>query len=222
MLITRNKLEKLLGEIAKELRQFSDDQIEIRFVGGTAVCLYGGDSSMDIDFDFSSKYPLTVAERLDRFFRERKIPVDFSEDAAKWWMISVGKNRYPQAAYSSIGNVSFAIANPLEILVKKIYRGYDKDEKDAFFLVKHFKITPEQIFEAAGFAVIDSPISEQIFIFKQNVENFLQVNSVKLWGRDPKEVLDRFSREWEKIVSQKQGENQHARKGRIDFGQKRR
>ncbi|MCP5003917.1 MAG: hypothetical protein GY941_08205, partial [Planctomycetes bacterium] len=50
----RKELDALIGELSDYLNEKIESEIEIRFVGGSAVCLYGGGTTLDVDFDFSS------------------------------------------------------------------------------------------------------------------------------------------------------------------------
>ncbi len=196
-------IDKIIVELSGYITSRATNEIRIRFVGGSAVCLYGGGTTMDVDFDFYSDDPINTARMLDEFFRKKNIPVDFSEDSTGWWMVHVKKNRYTPTFYKKIKNIIFETAHPLEIIIKKLHRYYSKDIEDALFLFEHFNITDNQLLEAIKCAIKDSPVSEQLFMFKRNIENFVHSYSLKLWQTKPESLLEKLNKLWEEAIKEK-------------------
>jgi len=54
------------------------------------------------------------------------------------------------------------------------------------------------------YAVLDSPVSEQMFMFRKNVEDFLRNYSRKLWKVPEEESLKVLEEVWTRAISRKE------------------
>ena len=205
-MINREYLLRFINEIADYLSNRGFAGITIRFVGGSAVGIFTDRASYDIDFDYEcpEEQSVELAEAISAFLTERNISADFSEDATRWWVVSVRKNRYEPVPVAQVKGITFQAANPLEVLVKKIHRFYDKDIEDALLLIKRFNIGFKDFLKTIHDAVIDSQPSHALYLFKKNAEVFIREFAADLWSvKDIGVLLTELNQVWTESIAEK-------------------
>jgi hypothetical protein len=173
----------------KRLSEFITEDIDIYLLGGCALIILGASrATQDIDFEIRGASDETI-ERIQQFCNDKNIPVNFSEDAGMWGMISINNNRNTALPYSDFGKINVRILDPLDMSIGKIERFTDIDIQDIIFLIKKFSMKPEELLTVWAKALSKSTKSEKVFLFRKQVESFIKTYSKKLWGVDAKSLL---------------------------------
>ena len=173
----------------KRLSEFITEDIDIYLLGGCALIILGASrATQDIDFEIRGASDETI-ERIQQFCNDKNIPVNFSEDAGMWGMISINNNRNTALPYCDFGKISVRILAPLDMSIGKIERFTDIDVQDIIFIIKKFSINAEELLTAWARALNKSLKSEKNFLFRRQVESFIKTYSKKLWGVDAESLL---------------------------------
>lgn len=173
----------------KRLSEFITEDIDIYLLGGCALILLGASrTTQDIDFEIKGASDETI-ERIQQFCNDENIPVNFSEDAGKWGMISINSNRNTTLPYCSFGRIKVRILDPFDMIIGKIERFTDIDIQDVTFLIGKFSIKAEELLAVLAKALHRSVKSEKNFLFRKQVESFIKTYSKKLWGLEKDELL---------------------------------
>ena len=173
----------------KKLAELIEEDIDIYILGGCALILLGASrTTQDIDFEIRGASDETI-ERIQQFCNDKNIPVNFSEDAGMWGMISINNNRDTALPYSDFGKINVRILDPLDMSIGKIERFTDIDVQDVTYLIKKFSINAEELLTAWARALNKSLKSEKNFLFRKQVESFIKTYSKKLWGVEESELL---------------------------------
>jgi len=173
----------------KKLAELIEEDIDIYILGGCALILLGASrTTQDIDFEIRGASDETI-ERIQQFCNDENIPVNFSEDAGMWGMISINNNRDTALPYSDFGKINVRILDPLDMSIGKIERFTDIDVQDVTYLIKKFSINAEELLTTWAKALNRSVKSEKSFLFRKQVESFIKTYSKSLWGLEGDEFL---------------------------------
>ena len=173
----------------KKLAELIEEDIDIYILGGCALILLGASrTTQDIDFEIRGASDETI-ERIQQFCNDKNIPVNFSEDAGMWGMISINNNRDTALPYSDFGKINVRILDPLDMSIGKIERFTDIDVQDVTYLIKKFSINAEELLTTWAKALNRSVKSEKSFLFRKQVESFIKTYSKSLWGLEGDEFL---------------------------------
>ncbi|OHC02620.1 MAG: hypothetical protein A3H23_09995 [Planctomycetes bacterium RIFCSPLOWO2_12_FULL_40_19] len=173
----------------KRLSELVTEKIDVYLLGGCALIILGASrTTQDIDFEIKGASDETI-ERIQQFCIDKNIPVNFSEDAGMWGMISINNNRDTALPYSDFGKINVRILDPLDMSIGKIERFTDIDVQDVTYLIKKFSINAEELLTAWARALNKSLKSEKNFLFRKQVESFIKTYSKKLWGVEESELL---------------------------------
>jgi len=173
----------------KRLSEFVTEDIDIYLLGGCALITLGASrATQDIDFEIRGASDETI-ERIQQFCNDENIPVNFSEDAGMWGMISINNNRNTALPYSDFGKINVRILDPLDMSIGKLERFTDIDVQDVIFLIKKFSMKPEELLTVWAKALNKSTKSEKVFLFRKQVESFIKTYSKKLWRVDAESHL---------------------------------
>lgn len=173
----------------KKLSELITEEIDVYLLGGCALIILGASrTTQDIDFEIRGASDETI-ERIQQFCNDKNIPVNFSEDAGMWGMISINNNRDTALPYSDFGKINVKILDPLDMSIGKIERFTDIDVQDVTYLIKKFSMKPEELLTAWARALNKSLKSEKIFLFRKQVESFIKTYSKELWGVEDSELL---------------------------------
>lgn len=120
----------------KRLSEFVTEDIDIYLLGGCALIILGASrATQDIDFEIRGASDETI-ENIQKFCNEENIPINYSEDAGKWGMISISNNRKTALPYGNFGRITVKILDPFDMSIGKIERFTDIDIQDVIFLIK--------------------------------------------------------------------------------------
>src|SRR3972149_6369566 len=173
----------------KKLAELIEEDIDIYLLGGCALILLGASrTTQDIDFEIKGASDETI-ERIQQFCNDKNIPVNFSEDAGMWGMISINNSRDTALPYSDFGKINVRILDPLDMSIGKIERFTDIDVQDVTYLIKKFSINAEELLTTWAKALNRSVKSEKSFLFRKQVESFIKTYSKSLWGLEGDEFL---------------------------------
>lgn len=173
----------------KKLSELVTEEIDVYLLGGCALIILGASrTTQDIDFEIRGASDETI-ERIQQFCNDKNIPVNFSEDAGMWGMISINNNRDTALPYSDFGKINVRILDPLDMSIGKIERFTDIDVQDVTYLIKKLSMKPEELLTAWARALNKSLKSEKIFLFRKQVESFIKTYSKELWGVEDSELL---------------------------------
>ena len=173
----------------KRLSELVTEKIDVYLLGGCALIILGASrTTQDIDFEIKGASDETI-ERIQQFCIDKNIPVNFSEDAGMWGMISINNNRDTALPYSDFGKINVRILDPLDMSIGKIERFTDIDVQDVTYLIKKFSINAEELLTTWAKALNRSVKSEKSFLFRKQVESFIKTYSKSLWGLEGDEFL---------------------------------
>lgn len=173
----------------KKLSELVTEEIDVYLLGGCALIILGASrTTQDIDFEIRGASDETI-QRIQQFCNDKNIPVNFSEDAGMWGMISINNNRDTALPYSDFGKITVRILDPLDMSIGKIERFTDIDVQDVTYLIKKLSMNPEELLTAWARASNRSLKSEKIFLFRKQVESFIKTYSKELWGVEDSELL---------------------------------
>ncbi len=183
----------------KRLAELIEEDIDIYLLGGCALILLGASrTTQDIDFEIKGASDETI-EMIQQFCNDENIPVNFSEDAGKWGMISINSNRNTTLPYCSFGRIKVRILDPFDMIIGKIERFTDIDIQDVTFLIGKFSIEAEELLAVFAKALHRSVKSEKNFLFRKQVESFIKTYSKKLWGLEENKLLHL----WDSLIRSK-------------------
>ena len=183
----------------KRLSEFITEDIDIYLLGGCALILLGASrTTQDIDFEIRGASDETI-ERIQQFCNDENIPVNFSEDAGKWGMISINSNRNTTLPYCCFERITVRILDPFDMIIGKIERFTDIDIQDVTFLIGKFSIEAEELLAVFAKALHRSVKSEKNFLFRKQVESFIKTYSKRLWGLEENKLL----RHWDSSLQTK-------------------
>ena len=93
----------------KKLSELVTEEIDVYLLGGCALIILGASrTTQDIDFEIRGASDETI-ERIQQFCNDKNIPVNFSENAGMWGMISINNNRDTALPYSDFGKINVRI-----------------------------------------------------------------------------------------------------------------
>ena len=191
--------KKGVNHFFKRLSKFITEDIDIYLLGGCAlIILDASRTTQDIDFEIRGANNETI-ERIQQFCNEENIPINFSEDAGKWGMISISDNRKTALPYDKFGKITVKILDPFDMSIGKIERFTDIDIQDVIFLIKKFSMKPEELLTAWAKALNRSTKSEKTFLFRKQVESFIITYSKKTWGTE----ADGLIHLWKSLLQKK-------------------
>jgi hypothetical protein len=104
-------------------------------------------------------------------------------------MISISSSRDSVLPYKLFGRITVKILDPIDMSIGKIERFTDIDIHDVTFLIKKVSINSEELLTAWAKALNRSVKSEKNFLFRKQVESFIETYSKSLWGLEGGELL---------------------------------
>lgn len=170
-----------LNYIVGLLKEFSQKNkpLEVILIGGLSMEYYGLKERATIDIDAEVKGDIN---KLVQFFKKKHIPADLGEDISRRSLISLPPVYKERAItiYSDV-NLKIKVLSPIDFIIAKIRRFTEQDLEDALFVARKYQLKVEDIQKAAKEATNNSPKDTAIFIFKKNVELFVdKLNKQKL------------------------------------------
>jgi len=164
-----------LDSVIALLRGFSLKEkkpLRIILLDGLALHHYGMKNRSTIDIDAEVVGNL---EALFHFLKSEKIPSDLSENISGWSVVAMppGYRNRATRLHRSEG-LEVSVLDPCDFVISKLRRFSEEDIEDALFVVKKYRISPEQIAQSAEAAIADSIKDATLFLFKKNVDLFLK------------------------------------------------
>lgn len=169
--MSRLTLDSII-EIFKEFARGRDISLEVILVGGLSLHYYGLEDRYTIDVDAEVKGDI---EELFRFLKARNIPSDMGENISNWSVVAMPPG-YRERAIDIYNDkhLLVKVLHPLDFIIAKLRRFTDEDIEDALFVAKKFNISANEIKDNAEKAIENSPKDTALWIFRKNVEIFLE------------------------------------------------
>jgi len=164
-----------LTEIVELLKEFTREKnkaLGIILIGGLALHHYGLRERKTVDIDAEVNGDV---EGLFRFLKSKKIPSDIGENISGWSVINLPP-LYRKRALPIYNDklLTVKVLHPLDFIVAKLRRCTDEDLEDALFVARKFGLKKDDIRKSANNAIKNSPVDTALFIFRKNVDLFLE------------------------------------------------
>lgn len=179
----KGDLDRFFREASKRL----EIPVRVYLTGGVASWLLGGDRpTSDIDFGLKTGGRASNWSKAQEAFQETSrllgIPIQFSEDIARWGMI--GPLNYEKSAklYKRFGKISVLLLDPISWSIGKMNRYYRSDMEDLVAVFKSQKPPLSKVLKGWAQVLKKSPRSSSQFLFIKVVEDFLKEHGKKIWG----------------------------------------
>ena len=164
--LTLERLKQLLRDFAQE----TGAAIDLILIGAQATEAYGVGSRSTADVDAEVHGPL---DSLREFLEKAGVPADLGANISGWSVIALPPGyRDRTLPYYDAPGVRVRLLHPRDYVIAKLRRGTEDDLDDARRVVQHFRLTAEEIAQAAAAAVAASPADTAIYLFRQLVDRF--------------------------------------------------
>jgi hypothetical protein len=182
-------LEEAIGGLATSL---AGTGAKVTLFGGLAVVAYGmtDRQTHNVNAEISAvpteafKVAVDALEKLG-------IPAYLTANASRWSMIDLPSGyRERTVLFRKVGDVTFHLPSPVDLIVSKIRVGRDRDIADSEYIAKRFGIRASEIRAAAESAVRNSPSSTEVPEFRNRLDLFEKT----LEGDDARNPEDRKRR----------------------------
>lgn len=164
-------LERVLS-LLKEFAHQNKGRLRVILVSALALQHYGMFDRATIDLDAEISGDL---EGLFRFLRSQQIPADLGEDISGWSVVAMSPGYRDRAtAIYQDDFLELKALSPLDLIIAKLRRFTEEDIQDARFLAEKHRVTAEEIAQSAEAAIRHSAKDTALFLFRTNVQIFLQ------------------------------------------------
>jgi len=158
------------------LKTFTQEKkipLEIILIGGLALHFYGKKERVTIDVDAEVRGDL---EGLFHFLKGHRIPSDLSENISGWSVVGMPPDYQKRTllVYEDF-LLKVKVLSPIDFIIAKLRRFSEEDISDGLFVAKKYQIRPEQVEQAANLAIEHSVKDTALFIFRKNVQRFIQM-----------------------------------------------
>jgi hypothetical protein len=146
-------------------------RLEIILLGGLALQYYGMQDRATVDLDGEVKGDLSS---LFQFLKAHHVPADLGENVSGWSVIAMPPG-YRERAVSIHQDdlLEVKVLSPLDLIIAKLRRFTEEDIADALFIAGKCAVTAEAIQMAADEAIHHSVSDTALFLFRENVQIFL-------------------------------------------------
>lgn len=172
-LLDQNRLRLFLERLSQEIRS----DVTVYLTGGTLLIFHGiRPATTDIDFGFDAADPVdreSLPELAQRIAGP-DIRVQCSEEMAGWSLMPLPRYRDRAILLGQYGRLTVKSIHPLDLILAKIHRGYAEDLADAMALLRHFKISLEELNARFKEIFADYPASTEKGEFRKRLDRFLQ------------------------------------------------
>jgi hypothetical protein len=166
--------------------------------GAAAGNLYGNiRHSADVDFEIRLR-KRGRDQMLEDLIREVSshlgIAANYSEDIGHWSMIDYLDYRKTSIPYKKIGQLDVRLLAPEFWTIGKMARFLEIDVSDMVKVIKKKRLRAKTLIRLWARALRASRLSLAKGQFRRNVEMFLNIHGIKLWGRsfDRQRAIDDF------------------------------
>ncbi len=158
--------------VLKEFTIKKNLSLEIILVGALALYYYGLKERITVDLDAEVQGEIDI---LHEFLKSKGIPSDIGNDMSRWSIVAMppGYRQRAKTIYKD-KRLKIKILHPVDFIIAKLRRCMEQDLEDALFVVKKFKILPEEIEALAQKAIEASPRDTALFIFQKNLKIFIK------------------------------------------------
>ena len=158
----------LLRAFVKE----TEGSLEVILIGGLAVQHYGLKKRATVDIDAEVKGDI---EGLQNYLRAKRIPADLGENISGWSVVAMPPGyRDRIIPIHQEERLKVSVLDPVDFIIAKLRRFTEEDISDALFVAGKYHIDPARIKHAAEEAVRHSPKDTALFLFRGNVDLFLE------------------------------------------------
>lgn len=164
-------LERILS-LLKEFAHGKGSRLRVILVGALALQHYGMRDRATIDLDAEVAGDV---EGLFQFLKSHRIPADLGENISGWSVIAMppGYRERAVALYQD-DFLEVKALSPLDLIIAKLRRFTEEDIQDARFIAEKYRIKAEEIAQSAEEAIRHSAKDTALFLFRTNVQIFLQ------------------------------------------------
>ncbi len=179
-------------------RELGEDA-HVLLTGAAAGALWGRiRPSFDVDFEVTlrRKSP-ALWDRVEKAAaaasRETGIQANFADNIDRWGMISLLDYRKHKVAYKHFGPLKLELMDPLYWSIGKMTRYLRSDVEDVIEVFRCQRVPWQQVVKIWGKALLKSPRSTALHLFRQQVEFFLKQHGKRCWGKAfPEASLSEF------------------------------
>lgn len=164
-------LERVIA-LLKDFAHQKKGRLRLILVGALALQHYGMRDRATFDLDAEVSGDL---EGLFQFLKDRQIPADLGEDISGWSVIAMPPG-YRDRAVTLYADAHLQVKalSPLDLIIAKLRRFTEEDIQDALFIAGKYNIRGEEIERAADEAIQSSAKDTVLFLFRRNVQLFLE------------------------------------------------
>lgn len=164
-------LERVIT-LLKEFAHREKGRLRLILVGALALQHYGMRDRATFDLDAEVSGDL---EGLFQFLKDHQIPADLGEDISGWSVIAMPPGYQDRAVtlYED-AHLEVKALSPLDLIIAKLRRFTEEDIQDALFVAGKHSIRAEEIERAADSAIQFSAKDTALFLFRRNVQLFLE------------------------------------------------
>ena len=146
--------------------------LEVTLLGGLAVQYYGLKDRATIDIDAEVKGDV---EGLQDYLRANHIPADLGENISGWSVVAMPPGyRKRIIPIHQDERLKVSVLDPVDFIISKLRRFTEEDISDALFVAGKYSTDPAEIRRAAEEAIRHSPKDTALFLFRGNVDLFLE------------------------------------------------
>jgi hypothetical protein len=178
------KIDLFFTLLDKKLQQ----PAEIIIIGAAAGSLMGHiRPSIDIDFEIRLRHA-GVADAVDLYSitdainREIQIAAQYSDDVGHWSMINFLNYRETAIPYKTFGQLSVKLIAPNYWTIGKMGRYFAPDIADMIAIIKHKKLSRQDMIDTWRRARDSSGLSLEVRDFQSHVIDFLKTHGKEVWG----------------------------------------
>lgn len=181
----KRQIDRFFNILNREIEGWAKGNVKIILTGAMAGILMGGNRpSLDIDFAITSskRYFEKLEEAIRKVSEVTGIAANFSEDIDRWSQIAFLDYKNHTLPYKKFGIIDVTILSPEYWTIGKITRYIDPDIDDLVKVLKKNRISPLKLARLWRKALIKSPRSNAVFLFKRQAEHFLRTYGPSIWG----------------------------------------
>jgi hypothetical protein len=112
------------------------------------------------------------------------VVIQYSTDIDRWSLVIMPNYRRHTQPYRRYGRVTVHLLEPAYWAVPKLARYLDTDRLDLQVVLRSQRVRPQHLAQVCGRALRTSPRSSALFLFRQDVEDFLRTHGAQVWGDD--------------------------------------
>lgn len=158
--------------LLKEFAHQKKGRLRLILIGALALQHYGMRERATFDLDAEVSGDL---EGLFQFLKDHHIPADLGEDISGWSVIAMPPGYRDRAVtlYED-AHLNVKALSPLDLIIAKLRRFTEEDIQDALYVAEKYNIGVVDIKRAAEEAIQFSAKDTALFLFRRNVQLFVE------------------------------------------------